>query len=547
MADAVIGSAKCLLPNCSGCGSLQLFKVRGIKKLIDCATERHDDKIRTTLQSTIDSQGEQASVELHKSCYCSYTSKDHIRKVVLKKKLDVSIDSDEPPSARTRRSQVHEFDFKKQCLFCTEVCNAVDPKHPDRWDRVAQCERKGLVGAEPFKDVVLDYCSCRNDARGMEVALRCSGVHELAAAEAQYHIRCYDDFRKMPACGDQTLKFDDNCLKLLCDDIYVNRKLCTWTSVELHDKYVSFGRQLTRKQLLAKLVAHFGDEVVVLKLHGCASIVGFKELVGKMVKIVKVDSMDEDEEDALVRTIAIEARAVPFDNRKYDLGDFTFDKTKEQTSATLLRFISKLTSNSEVTKTSLSLAQCIQSCITNTHNQATLGLGVKLHHKFGSSDLIHTLYDHGFSVSYDEVLRFRKSAAKYVSENAATLHRMMGLTRTVGIVFGWYDNFDLLVSTPNGRRETHSMATEFQKHPAGIIEADSAQPGISTLVLPRLTLNQAKTVGKIRAVPLMHYSGPKKVMPQQFLPARTPGSSATLRYVPDVPVWWLPKRRTHSG
>ena len=112
-----------------------------------------------------------------------------------------------------------------------------------------------------------------------------------------------------------------------------------------------------------------------------------------------------------------------------------------------------------------------------------------------------------------------------MSENAATLHRVMGLTRTVGIVFGWYDNFDLLVSTPDGRRETHSMATEFQKHPAGIIEADSAQPGISTLVLPRLTLNQAKTVGKNRAIPLMHYSGPKKVMPPAVPSSKNTGIS----------------------
>jgi len=35
----------------------------------------------------------------------------------------------------------------------------------------------------------------------------------------------------------------------------------------------------------------------------------------------------------------------------------------------------------------------------------------------------------------------------------------MGLSRTVGLIFGWYDNLDLLVATPNGRRETHAMAT----------------------------------------------------------------------------------------
>ena len=41
---------------------------------------------------------------------------------------------------------------------------------------------------------------------------------------------------------------------------------------------------------------------------------------------------------------------------------------------------------------------------------------------------------------YDEVQRFRKSAAKCVSENALMLHQMMGFTKNVGLVFGWYDN-----------------------------------------------------------------------------------------------------------
>ena len=61
---------------------------------------------------------------------------------------------------------------------------------------------------------------------------------------------------------------------------------------------------------------------------------------------------------------------------------------------------------------------------------------------------------------------------------------MMGLSRTVGLIFGWYDNFDLLVSTPNGRCETHAMAAEFQMHPAGIIETGGANLGFGSLAVP---------------------------------------------------------------
>ena len=139
-------------------------------------------------------------------------------------KLGIPNERDEPPIARTRRSQVMEFNFKKHCLFCAEVCLAIDAKHPDRWDRVVQCELKGAADAKPFKGVVLEYCNSRNDAWGSEVALRCSCVHELAAAEAQYHRRCYDEFRKISAHYHHTLIIDDHFMNLLMDEMYSHRK-----------------------------------------------------------------------------------------------------------------------------------------------------------------------------------------------------------------------------------------------------------------------------------------------------------------------------------
>ena len=110
--------------------------------------------------------------------------------------------------------------------------------------------------------------------------------------------------------------------------------------------------------------------------------------------------MDEEKEDELVRKIKTEVQSILTSNKSYDISDFTHDKAKQHTSATLLRFISKLISNGEVTKKSLSLSQSIQHCISNARNQMVLGLGVKLHHKFGSRDLIEILNDHGYVVRF---------------------------------------------------------------------------------------------------------------------------------------------------
>ena len=199
---------------------------------------------------------------------------------------------------------------------------------------------------------------------------------------------------------DKTSMLEDEAMKLLVDELYANRMRSTCTSTELNEKYVSYGGELACKLVFTKL----GDDIVVLCIEGCASIVRFREFVGNIVKVVKVDTVDEEKEDVLVRKITNEAHGIPFNRKRYDQSDFTHAKTKQQTSATLLRFISKLISNGEITKASLSLSQSIQSLNTNRCSQTILGLSVKLHHKFGSSELIQ--YDWVVSIEIEEKYHF---------------------------------------------------------------------------------------------------------------------------------------------
>ena len=49
-----------------------------------------------------------------------------------------------------------------------------------------------------------------------EISMRCHSVHDLAAAEGQYHVRCYDNFRKVPVQTDQILIAEDEALKIKC-------------------------------------------------------------------------------------------------------------------------------------------------------------------------------------------------------------------------------------------------------------------------------------------------------------------------------------------
>ena len=65
----------------------------------------------------------------HENCVSIYTSKDHIKRTSKERQCS----SSETTVKRRRRSETQEFDWKRRCLFCGEMCPVKpDPKHPDR-------------------------------------------------------------------------------------------------------------------------------------------------------------------------------------------------------------------------------------------------------------------------------------------------------------------------------------------------------------------------------------------------------------------------------
>ena len=160
----------------------------------------------------------------------------------------------------------------------------------------------------------------------------------------------------------------------------------------------------------------------------------------------------------------------------YDFNDFKYDEIEKACNSNLLLFISNLISKGTVTKKSLCLTQSIEALITGSFNQTTLGLAVKLHHRFGSKEIIELMHSHGYVASYDEVQRYRKSAAKMTAEHDFTFR---GLVNDGGLISSWCDNFDLQVYTPNGCRETHAMAVEFTQNAQGKINTPLTRYGLS--------------------------------------------------------------------
>ena len=272
---------------------------------------------------------------------------------------------------------------------------------------------------------------------------------------------------------------------------------------------------VSRRQFVSNATAHFGDELLVFHIEGCDSVVGFKASLGKVIKIVKISQGmgdDDDELEKLVRKIRREAMAKPR-NVDYTVSDCVHQKVIESTSAMLVRLVSSLVPGGAITKPSLTLAQCIQQHIGGTNiNLTILGLAVKLHHKHGSSELVKTPNEHGITSPYDKVLRFRKSVAKFVSDNQSDYHKKLGLSMEIGPIFSWADNYEFYLASPNRTKDNHAMVMEFTQHPAGIIETGNI--GGMPLTIPRLKKHEASSLRLThQAIQLGPYMGRSKLHP----------------------------------
>ena len=514
---------KCIFDPCSGKKSdLIKYKEIGIKKIISCSKIR-DDNIYEALEHLLNCENRESIIWSHKSCYCSYTSRS--RNTTNKSKKRKS--SCPPVGERLLKSQVPEFsreDFKTKCFFCTEECQPKNPKNPKRWRQWSTCEKESThSNCISFKEVLLDLCDERKDDWSNHIFVRLQGVATtLPAYDGRYHKDCYDSFRKTPKNSvnaiSSKLLIDKPTLSVV-NHLKANKSSATWTIAELYQIYKEASGDLTRKQMLNKLSEHLGEELVQIHVPGYETEIGLKKYVRTTLKMAR-KSMEEDSEDVddVVRRIRSEVSSIPL-SRDYDLSDFCYDKAVKDTSETLLKLISMLVSKGTIDKKSLTLAQCIQQNIGAYHesrrNQTSLGLALKLHHKTGSSELIRILHDHGITSSYDEVLRFRKSAASFVSQNTADYNKILGLTTEIGPIFSWCDNYDLWISSPNGMKATHAMVSEFTIHPKQVLGPNNAQIGVMTMKIPRLKKSEAarlKLADK-SGLEIIHYNGSTKVKP----------------------------------
>lgn len=497
--------AECYFAKIFGCGSsakeLTNAGLNRITKIIESSKTRCDD-LHVELQKNIDSD-KSMTIQCHRDCVSSYTSSYHIQRH-LKRIGGTRSSSEPPPKRRTRLSNVNVFDFQENCLFCGENCVMdPDPRNPSRWRKAVRCRTACRPGKQTFKDAILEVCNSRKDERAGAVEVRLHGaITDLHAADARYHDDCRKSFMS-PRCIEFTTQKPGQSKDLALEAIMNEMQLDTsyvWTSIEIYNHYKGHGgTSLSRGKLIQQLTDVFHKELMVFASPGLANIIMFRSRASNLLRLVELEEEDRSI-DTIAKQIVRESKEMCSDRKLYNVR-MNKALATEEASYTLLALLSSLSDKLNHTLPAILIGNMITGILTSSPTSLQVALGVQTRDK----NKIECLHDYGVTCSYDEVLRFKASAATAAANAECVNINLRSISdSSVGLIQSVGDNFDANISSQNGIRSTHALALLHTQQQKNVDDTDS-----SGSTVRRIRKDEMKKQ-VVSDVEVQRYRGPKK-------------------------------------
>ncbi|XP_052771710.1 uncharacterized protein LOC128211218 [Mya arenaria] len=171
-----------------------------------------------------------------------------------------------------------------------------------------------------------------------------------------------------------------------------------------------------------KILDYFGGSVIITELNGKANVVTYKSEAHSILHNFykrREHGDSESEKNAIIKTAAKlimnDIRSMEFDKTEYPSSAhiMSIDGNRKFVPDSLQVFLKQLINNKNSERLITSLGQAISQAALprSAICPLQLGLGVQLHHQYGSRFLIETLNSLGVCSSYQEIQRFETSAA----------------------------------------------------------------------------------------------------------------------------------------
>ena len=473
----------------------------GLKTLINASQQRGHAALFNYLTAQIEAEPV-GKVLVHRG---------HRKQYIDLRKLNKQQD-DYQPSPKKLRSCTTQFEWKTDCLFCGKPA-IVEYSHPDK-DKISSCQTLEL------RERILKHCDTRKDKWRNETRHRVFNCNDLVHVEGVYHKDCRVRF----FLDKETLLVSPPKPKGRPQDPVLVKsfgQICAWlegstelyTLKEVHKKMKEFAGDndtYSVKWLKTKLKDKYKDHIYFTEEDGCKNIVCFKNTASLVINDQWYADRCADTESEMERIVLSAAKIIKakIKEQEYDIGKYPSDeqigcleKGRSWLPKLLLDFLKTLIKSD--TK-QVSIGQCIVQAARPRSVIAPLlfGLGVEADSQTGCRWLVDELSRLGFSVTSDEVTRYKQSVLQSDGiGNVIPDFNSGAFTQWVA------DNVDHNTATLDGKATFHGMgiiaATSYNSRG----ESERGQGEIIRRLKKRLLVKEA-VEGK--EVPLFTFIRPKK-------------------------------------
>ena len=493
--------------------------VNRLQTLFKACMDRHDEVGKKLIAHKTSILNGDLKIKYHRNCRSSYCSPEHVHRASEKHSSHASSSSsanapEDIPCTLTRSQMSAEFDWKIHCFICGEPCFA-SHRNRDAKRNWSMVETSIDNKAENLYKKVLAAAEQKTDLR-MIARLHGIGNGDLVAVEARYHQRknClthYISWRNISASRKEE-KRENAHNRLItkikeeyCKPIIDSKEVFLLTSIKSRfmelaqdDPEFDILQMYTAQKLKKKLMQQW-PELCFIPQPGlsdivCSASVSVGEALVKanhLAKVLQDVSKDENTEVELNEpsdnsvvhaAVGILRRRISQvkkpDGEYYSSQEMSLQAAQDFVDPLLLKALMWLTDDQAYLSASdvsdnylsdakyLSVACDIVSLATSVMSPKHLGLGIHLHHQFGSRKLIDDISNLGHCISYTELRHFLTSAAVHISSGqqpgpAGALIPPELLPKEDGgkLITAVGDNWDHNERTVDGKRTTHAMTT----------------------------------------------------------------------------------------
>jgi len=198
---------------------------------------------------------------------------------------------------------------------------------------------------------------------------------------------------------------------------------------------------------------------------------------------------------SVAKQIVKESKSITVDTTSY-CATVDDERVRSHCSETLMTLLSEISKNLEGSLTAMLIGNMVTKEAKNRPTALQVALGIVAREKH----IISLLHDFSVACSYDEVLRFKSSAA----HNAIRQSNTKGIFNSKdGLVQVVVDNYDANISSQNGLKSTHALAMLMCQSTRQLYHTE---PDVDDI--PRITKNDMAL--PIYSIPVHEYYGSKK-------------------------------------